>query len=233
MSIPDWSSENLHIVFVSYGGTDYTDFVTRQFSTFTQTGGNTKFTFTVGKDFFGEEPNPGVTKVCVVVVRYRQTADSGATLWTSLFPTVHHEKDVVSIGGDPHIPFTSYSSEMPDQALKKFVASAFWYDQDVTAKAQEQIRSQTPNANNAYTISVSESSLGIKDPVFGTNKSCAVVYAIFINGQWLYRGPVDLQQPEQWNLLPQYHVVQTARRLNIYSATWGGQDVTAWVRQQY
>ena len=221
--------QNLQIVSATYGSSDMTSFVQKQLAYYLNANQNaTSWVFAVGTDFFLVDPNPNVLKMCVVVYRYLLGGSSTYSIFQSAFAPDGSDIMIVPTGHT----FATSSDPTPG-ASNESIVTALWYSKDVTDLVKQQFQSSTGQNPEGTPITVSTSTLG-PDPAPGRPKQLTVVYGRYINGRWYYCTKVDLNPAVSWTLLipPAVPALQD-RRLNIYSATWGGQDYTDYVRSLY
>jgi hypothetical protein len=229
---------NMDIVSATYGGSDYTAYLQTQLSNYVAPLGNTAMTWSipVSNAFFGFDPNPGVLKAAVITYRYflEQPSMEDKAAYYSPYQTVAGREGQTITISPAGRTFPTYILPGPTSS-NEIIIAAYWLDKDVTAAVQTQWASLTgsPDLVNGTAITVSTDKLG-PDPLNMTPKQCTVVLGRYINGSWYHDTRVDLQSPVSWTLrIPPAVPAILNRRINIYSAVWGGQDYTSYLRNRY
>lgn len=229
---------NLNVVSATYGGADCTAWVQKQFGNYIMPLGNTgtKWNITIGNTFFGFDPNPGIPKSAVITYRYfleQPSINDRAEYYSPCQTVAGTENQTITISPVGQT-FQTFHWPAPTSVNETIVA-AYWSFLDVTAAVQAQWTKSTsnPDLTNGTAITVSSDLLG-PDPWSGVKKSFTVVLGRHINNQWYFDTRVDIQSPMSWTLnIPPAIPAISKRRLNIYSAVWGGQDYSAFVRNRY
>jgi hypothetical protein len=231
----------LHIVGAAYGGVDCTAQVRTRYAQYISGGGHRSYwSFQVTNDFFAWTPDPtiGDTKKKQVLIVYRTITDPTTTTWSDMRYQIVGESYSCLIETDGSAVGTicpAAPSIIPANA--RYVVAAAWHNVDVLAGLKNQFAQAgilTSSAVTPITISISSTSLGVPDPASGVYKQFAIIYGRYIQGQWIYAivASRGLAGNYQLTLLPA--LLSTAEvRINIYSATWGSQDFTDFVRMRY
>lgn len=160
------SQTTLEILSATWGGADFTQIFQNRYAAAQSkaAGQDPSFTFQARNDFFGSDPNPGITKAAVVVYR---AFFSGAAQYSN-FKTVSVKEFETGTLTVPKQADGIWQPPAPG-GRNQFIISATWFNKDVTSQVQQQYSQSNGAPSISTSIIVSVAALG-PDPAFSVNK---------------------------------------------------------------
>ena len=189
----------LDILSVTFGGKDFTNFVRANYAAFlSQNPEATTFTFPVTNTYFNGDPNQNVFKCGVAIWRNTIVSDDGEVVWSDFkrYSSLEGGNIVILYDGVNDKPWVAPAPPSTGQ----FIASAFWFGNDVTTTAQAIAASQPLNQYGT-SFNVSAASLGPDPRSDITAKNFSIVYGTWVYpGAWTFSTAVGTGPNTGWTL---------------------------------
>ena len=193
----------LDIVSCTYGGTDFTTYTRAQYNKFiVQNPGSTSWTFTASNDFFGQDPNVTIVKVCVCTWRNTFSNADGSISWSDFHSQamIEHSSATISIDFSGVNDTAWVAPNVPKTG--QFVVAAYWYNTDVTSSVANQLNSLFLDPFQGTSINVSVGSLGPDPAVSNPSKQLTLVYGTWgYPKRWTFHTKVQMGSSDDWTLL--------------------------------